>query len=59
MPVIKNIFPVEDDIDDQGFFIEALSNIQNAKLCGVANNGKEANQRAHTFSCNSGYGFYA
>ena len=33
---------IEDDIDDQGFFIEALSNIRNAKLCGLANNGKEA-----------------
>lgn len=42
MPVIKNIFLVEDDTDDQDFFIQALSNIQNANLCGLANNGKEA-----------------
>ena len=49
MPAIKNIFLVEDDPDDRGFFIEALSNIQNAKLCGVARNGKEAlNELIHS-----------
>ena len=39
---LKNIFLVEDDADDQGFFLDALSNIQNATLYGIANNGKEA-----------------
>jgi hypothetical protein len=42
MPTLKNIFLVEDDADDQGFFLEALSNIKNANLYGIANNGKEA-----------------
>lgn len=45
MPAIKNIFLVEDDTDDQSFFIEALSTIQTANLCGLANNGKEALDR--------------
>jgi CheY-like chemotaxis protein len=49
MSAIKNVFLVEDDPDDRGFFIEALSNIQNAKLCGVARNGKEAlNELIHS-----------
>ena len=45
MPAIKNIFLVKDDAGDQGFFIEALSTIQTANLCGLANNGKEALDR--------------
>lgn len=39
---MKNIFLVEDDADDQDFFIEALNNIKNTSLFGIANNGKEA-----------------
>jgi len=38
----KNIFLVEDDKDDQLFFIEALSGIVNTSLSHVARNGKEA-----------------
>lgn len=38
----KNIFLVDDDTDDQLFFIEALSGIENATLYDVANNGQEA-----------------
>ena len=38
----KSIFLVEDDIEDQEFFIEALSAIENTNMYGVANNGKEA-----------------
>ena len=38
----KSIFLVEDDIDDQEFFIEALLAIENTNLYGIANNGKEA-----------------
>ena len=38
----KKIFLVEDDKDDQFFFTHALSEIENAILHGVANNGKEA-----------------
>ena len=42
MKTSKSILLVEDDIDDQEFFIEALSNIENVTLYAVANNGKEA-----------------
>ena len=38
----KSIFLVEDDTDDQNFFIEALSAIENTNVYGVASNGKEA-----------------
>lgn len=41
----KNIFLVDDDPDDQLSFIEALSQIENATLYDVANNGKEALER--------------
>lgn len=39
---IKSIFLVEDDLDDQEFFVEALHEIENASLYGIANNGEEA-----------------
>jgi len=39
---LKSILLVEDDKDDQVFFIEALSKIKKATLYDVANNGKEA-----------------
>ena len=42
MPSLKYIFLVDDDRDDQDFFIEAVREIENAKLFGVANNGLEA-----------------
>ncbi|HYV92628.1 MAG TPA: response regulator [Chitinophagales bacterium] len=42
MNTSKNVFLVDDDTDDQLFFIEALSEIKNTTLYGVANNGKEA-----------------
>ena len=42
MNLPKNIFLVEDDPEDQLFFIEAISQIKNAILYGVASNGKEA-----------------
>ena len=45
MTTHKNIFLVDDDLDDQFFFIEALSEIENATLYDVANNGKEALDR--------------
>ena len=38
----KSILLVEDDKDDQFFFIRALGGIENATLFAVANNGKEA-----------------
>ena len=40
--MIKNIFLVDDDKDDQQFFVEALKRIGNTKLYGIAGNGKEA-----------------
>jgi CheY-like chemotaxis protein len=45
MKTAKSILLVEDDQDDQIFFIEALSEIENATLYDVANNGKEALDR--------------
>ena len=39
---MKNLFLVDDDTDDQEFFIEALSKLENVTLSGIANNGKEA-----------------
>ena len=39
---LKSVLLVDDDIDDQQFFIEALGAIENTNLFGVANNGKEA-----------------
>jgi len=42
MKTSKSILLVEDDKDDQNFFIQALREIENATLYHVANNGKEA-----------------
>ena len=42
MKTSKSILLVEDDKDDQYFFIEALSKIENATIYDVASNGKEA-----------------
>lgn len=39
---VKTILLVEDDLDDQEFFLEALNEIQSASLFGIANNGEEA-----------------
>ena len=38
----KSILLVEDDKDDQNFFITALNEIKNTSLYDVAENGKEA-----------------
>lgn len=45
MNSIKKILLVEDDLDDQAFFIEAISEIENASLIAIANNGKQALNR--------------
>ena len=42
MKKLKSILLVEDDEDDQFFFIEAMSKIENATLYAIAKNGKEA-----------------
>jgi CheY-like chemotaxis protein len=42
MKFSKTILLIEDDKDDQEFFIEAISGIKNVVLYFVANNGKEA-----------------
>jgi CheY-like chemotaxis protein len=42
---IKKLFLVEDDIDDQLFFTDAVSEINNAALVAVTNNGREALDR--------------
>ena len=38
----KNIFLVDDDIDDQLFFTDALKEIDSGISCAIANNGREA-----------------
>jgi CheY-like chemotaxis protein len=38
----KNIFLVDDDVDDQLFFTEALREIDSNISCSFANNGREA-----------------
>jgi CheY-like chemotaxis protein len=38
----KNIFLVDDDVDDQLFFTDALREIDSGISCSIANNGKEA-----------------
>src|SRR5436853_5748516 len=42
MNYLKNILLVDDDTDDQQFFIEAIDKLENVTLSGLANNGKEA-----------------
>jgi CheY-like chemotaxis protein len=42
MTLLKNIFLVEDDIDDQFLFLDALKEIDRSISCRVAENGKEA-----------------
>jgi len=39
---MKKLFLIDDDIDDQEFFMEALGKLENVTLSGLANNGKEA-----------------
>jgi len=38
----KNIFLVDDDVDDQLFFTDALREIDSNISCAIANNGREA-----------------
>ena len=38
----KTIFLVEDDQDDQEFFVEAVNKIENATLSQIAHNGQDA-----------------
>jgi CheY-like chemotaxis protein len=47
MKQIKTVLLVEDDLDDQEFFIDALSEIKNTSLYYVAKNGREALERLH------------
>ncbi|MFD2523906.1 response regulator [Emticicia soli] len=42
MKKTNSVLLIEDDEDDQSFFIEAISGIQNTVLCHIACNGKEA-----------------
>ncbi len=42
MALLKNVFLVDDDIDDQLFFTDALKEIDETIECTIANNGKEA-----------------
>lgn len=45
---LKSILLIEDDPDDQEFFIEAISHIQNTSQYAVVNNGREALERLNT-----------
>ena len=38
----KTILLVEDDVDDQEFFVEAVNKIENASVYQIANNGQDA-----------------
>ena len=42
MSIAKNIFLIDDDTDDQDFFVKAISGLKNISLSGVTNNGSEA-----------------
>ncbi len=42
MTLLKNIFLVEDDVDDQFLFLDALKEIDKSINCRVAENGKDA-----------------
>ena len=42
MNYLRNVLLVDDDIDDQEFFTEALTGIENAHLFSVSNSGMEA-----------------
>ncbi len=42
MNTLKTLFLIEDDPDDQEFFIDAIRQIKNVTLYGIAGNGKEA-----------------
>jgi len=42
MVLTRNIFLVDDDVDDQLFFTDALKEIDSGISCVIANNGKEA-----------------
>ncbi|MEP6734975.1 MAG: response regulator [Chryseolinea sp.] len=41
----KTVLLVEDDVDDQDFFIHVLDEIKNVQLFGVVRNGREALER--------------
>jgi CheY-like chemotaxis protein len=50
MILTKNIFLVDDDVDDQLFFTDALKEIDSEISCVIANNGKEALEQLRKLS---------
>jgi CheY-like chemotaxis protein len=48
--IIKNIFLVEDDKDDQQFFIEAIEDIDKSICISMAQNGREAVDQLHNIN---------
>jgi CheY-like chemotaxis protein len=48
--MIANILLVDDDADDQLFFLDAISAIDKSVHCDVANNGLEAMMRLNSAS---------
>ena len=50
MVLTKNIFLVDDDVDDQLFFTDALKEIDSSITCSIANNGREALEQLRSLS---------
>jgi CheY-like chemotaxis protein len=50
MKTSKSILLIEDDKDDQEFFMEAMRANENATVCRVVNNGREALEFLRTAS---------
>jgi DNA-binding response OmpR family regulator len=44
---IKHVFLVDDDEDDQLFFVEAMQEIDSSIYCSIAENGRKALNRLH------------
>lgn len=42
MGTLKKILLVDDDLDDQLFFVDAIKELESTIDCGIANNGLEA-----------------
>ena len=50
MKKTKTIFLIDDDKDDQQFFLTSLSEIDNTIQCNLANNGKDALDKLNSSS---------
>ena len=50
MKTNKTIFLIDDDKDDQQFFLKSISEIDNTIHCDFANNGKDALEKLNTLA---------